>query len=70
MGKFKEFIVYDTETDLPLVMGSADECADFLGTTKKNFYAMKSTPERFKAKIEIFDLAELLEDCEKGVDNL
>lgn len=56
--KEKEYIVYDRETDFPIVLGTTTECCKALNVSKGTFRNLVF----YKTKYDIFELDKLLKD--------
>lgn len=64
MGRKKsEYIVYDIKTDLPIVLGTLDECSKCLGMDAYTIKRLASLTRRNKdRRYDVFNLDELLKD--------
>ena len=67
MARYKkdtDYIVYDIATDMPVVLGTVEECSKFLNIkTPNRFYGLVWKTRMNKAsKYEVYNLDELLKD--------
>lgn len=56
-----EYIIYSKEDDLPMFIGTAKECSQWLGISLSTFHYYKST----KSKYLIFNLDKLLKNYDE-----
>ena len=65
-GRKAEYIVYDKTTDLPVCLGSAEECASFIGFTLNSFRTMVTKTKAGQTNLyEIYNIDELLKDYDE-----
>lgn len=64
MGRKKaEYIVYDKKTDMPIVLGTLDECSKYLGISPYTIKTMVVCTKNHKTRqYDIFNIDELLKD--------
>lgn len=66
VGKKADYIVYDKETDLPVCLGTIDECAKYLGFTVLTLRSIVSkTKSGQTSKYEAYNIDELLKDYDE-----
>lgn len=61
------YILYDVKTELPAMIGDANECARFLGINKFSFYSLYHCQKNGKGqplKYEVVKLSEIEEEEE------
>lgn len=65
-GRKAEYIVYDKTTDLPVCLGSAEECASFIGVTLSSFRTMVTKTKTGQTSLyELYNIDELLKDYDE-----
>lgn len=65
-GKKTDYIVYDKETDFPVCLGSAEECASFIGMTLSSFRTMITRTKHDKTSLyNVYNIDELLKDYDE-----
>lgn len=56
-----EYIMYDNETDLPIFIGTMEECASYVGYTLSSFKTYLSK-QKDSFRYSIYNMDKLLED--------
>ena len=54
----REYIIYDVDTDFPVILGTAAECSKFMGISTSTFYSLISKGAK-PTKYAIYDLDKL-----------
>ena len=58
-----DYIMYDTVTDLPVCIGSIEECARCAGTSKATLYSLNhrvKTGERKSTRYRLYDIDKVI----------